>query len=223
MSSRTDHPLVYPVVVTIGALAVPLAWAPFGDAEQVAALGAVVLIILGYSAFQLTGATGYLPVGLPKSGGACRDVAVRRVRQQHRLVSRSWLEFTTGGRTRWLPVYFDSSLVTLPQSNAELAGRTVTVAGIRVYPSGRLRSSEPEGRLIDNPVRPDDDAAVTVVKVSRVGRRLLLDAQSAIAGPFAGLLWVYIAGGGLVAFVAATVVAAAAAIWLSAIRGSDPS
>lgn len=223
MSSRTGHPLAYPVIVTIGALAVTLAWAPFGDSEQVAALGAVGLIILGYSAFQFTGALGYLPVGLPKSGSACRDVGVRRVRQQHRLVSRSWLEFTTGGRTRWLPVYFDSSLVALPQSNAELAGRTVTVAGGRVFPSGRLRSSEPVGRLIDNPSRADEGAAANAVRVSRFGRRLLLDGQSAVAGPIAGLLWVYVAGGGAAAFAGATVVAAAAAVWLSAVRGSDPS
>lgn len=223
MTPRTGHPLTYPAVVTIGALAICLAWAPFGDPEQVAMLGTVALIILGYSAFQFAGALGYLPVGLPKSGNACRDVGVRRVRQQHRLVSRSWLEFTTGGRTRWLPVYFDGSLVGLPQSNAELAGRTVTVAGVRVFPSGRLRSSEPVGRLIDNPSRPDEGAAEIAVKVSRVGRRVLLDAQSAVAGPVAGLLWVYVAGGGLAAFAGATVVAAAAAVWLAAVRGSDPS
>lgn len=185
-------------------------------------LGTVALIILGYSAFQFASAFGYLPVGLPRRAG-CRDVGVRRVRQQHRLVSRSWLEFTTGGRTRWLPVYFDPTLVTLTQGNAELAGRTITVDGVRAYPSGRLRSAEPVGRLIDNPARPDDGAALTAVRVARYGRRLLLDAQSAVVGPFVGLLWVYVAGGGPMAFTAATLVGAATAVWLSAIRGSDPS
>ncbi|MRH86206.1 hypothetical protein GFY24_01780 [Nocardia sp. SYP-A9097] len=185
-------------------------------------LGTVALIILGYSGFQVTSAFGYLPAGLPR-GVACRDVGVRRVRQQHRLVSRSWLEFTTGGRTRWLPVYFDPTLVTLTQTDAELAGRTVTVDGMRVYPAGRLRNTEPVGRLIDNPARPDDGAAVTALRVARYGRRLLLDAQSAVVGPFAGLLWVYVAGGGPTAFAAATMMGAGAAVWFSAIRGSDPS
>ncbi|MEV6068372.1 hypothetical protein AB0L82_17610 [Nocardia sp. NPDC052001] len=222
MTFRTGHPLTYPAVVTIGALAICLAWAPFGGSEQVAVLAAVAVIILGYSAFQFAGALGVLPVGLPRGGG-CRDVGVRRVRQQHRLVSRSWLEFTTGGRTRWLPVYFDPTLVTLTQGNAAMAGRAITVDGVRVYPSGRMRSSEPVGRLIDNPARADDNAAVLAATVARYGRRLLLDAQAAIAGPFIGLLWVYVAGGGPMAFAAGTTVGAAAAVWLAAVRGSDPS
>ncbi len=184
--------------------------------------GAVALVIVGYSVFRFAGAFGYLPVGLPR-GEACRDVGVRRVRQQYRLVSRSWLEFTTGGRTRWLPVYFDPALVTLTQGNAELAGRAITVDGGRVYPSGRLRSVEPVGRLIDNPARPDDEAALNAMRVAGYGRRLLLDAQSAVVGPFLGLLWVYVAGGGVAGFVGATMIGAGAAVWFSAIRGSDPS
>lgn len=185
-------------------------------------LGTVALLILGYSGFQLASALGYLPVGLPRRD-ACRDVAVRRVRQQHRLVSRSWLEFTTGGRTRWLPVYFDPALVTLTQANAELAGRTITVDGNLVYPSGRLRNTEPEGRLIDNPSRPEEGAALTATRNARYQRRLLLDAQSCVVAPFAGLLWVYVAGGGPTAFAAATLIAATTALWFAAIRGSDPS
>ncbi|MVU79754.1 hypothetical protein GPX89_21235 [Nocardia sp. ET3-3] len=181
-------------------------------------LGTVTLIILGYTGFRFAMALGYLPVGVP-GGAERREVAVRRVRQQHRLVSRSWLEFTVGGRDRWLPVYFDPKLVTLTQDSAELAGRMVFVEGHRVYPSGRVRNSEPVGRLIDNPVRPDPEALTR----TGLGRRLLLDAQSAVVGPFAGLLWVYASGGGWSAFVAATLVAAAAATWLATIRGSDPS
>lgn len=217
------HPLAYPVIVTIGALAICLAWAPFGDPDQVAMLGAVGAGILGYSAFQFLTALGYLPAGLPKSVGATRDVAVRRVRQQHRLVSRSWLEFTVGGRTRWVPVYFDPGFLGLTQDNAELSGRTVHIDGLRVYPSGRVREVEPVGRLVDNPSRVDADATVTATRAARIGRRLLLDCQSAVAAPFAGLLWVYVAGGGAMTFVGASVVAAAAATWLSAVRGSDPS
>ncbi|MEV6770972.1 hypothetical protein AB0N05_20355 [Nocardia sp. NPDC051030] len=226
MTLRTGHPLAYPVIVTIGALAICFAWAPFGDSEQVGLIGAVALVILGYSAFRLAIALGYLPSGIPgqtRKGEHGREVAVRRVRQQHRLVSRSWLEFTIGGRTRWLPVYFDPAFVALTQSSAELSGRAAYIDGRRVYPSGRLRDSEPVGRLIDNPARPDPQATAIATQAASLGRRLLLDAQSAIVAPFAGLLWVYVAGGGPTAFGGATVIAAAAATWLAAIRGSDPS
>ncbi|MFJ4656105.1 hypothetical protein ACIP5Y_32955 [Nocardia sp. NPDC088792] len=229
MSFRLGHPLAYPLLVTIGALAVCLAWAPFGDSEQVAMLGAVAVVIVGYSGFRFAVATGVLPAGLSDApagthaavGG--RAVAVRRVRQQHRLVSRSWLEFTLGGKNRWLPVYFEPALATLDQGTAELGGRTVRIDGLRVYPAGRVRDSEPVGRLIDNPVRPGAQAVTAAARAAGLGRRLLLDGQSAIAGPFAGLLWVYVAGGGLPAFAGATVVAAVTATWLAAVRGSDPS
>ncbi|BAW03375.1 hypothetical protein [Nocardia seriolae] len=204
--------------MTIGTLAITLAWVPFGDSEQAAMLAAVAVIILGYSGFRLAVGLGYLPAGVP-AGGGVREVAVRRVRQQDRLVSRSWLEFTVGGKERWLPVYFDLPLVAVTQGTAELSGRAVYVDGGRVYPAGRVRDSEPVGKLIDNPARPDPEA----LGRSGIGRRLLLDAQSAVVAPFAALLWVYVAGGGWTAFVAATLVAAATATWLPAIRGSDPT
>ncbi|MGX1804719.1 hypothetical protein ACWIGI_03315 [Nocardia sp. NPDC055321] len=295
MSSRMGHPLAYPVIVTIGALAICLAWAPFGDSEQVAMLGAVAVCVLGYSGFRLGTALGYLPAGLPRSAGAgvntaaraansasgeqdsdrsSRDSAsggtdhveperatavgtpgsddagaglvrtetaareldsagagraaggalvVRRVRQQHRLVSRSWLEITGGGRTWWLPVYFAPALLTVTRGRGEISGRALYVDGQRVYPAGRVRDDEPVGKLIDNPTRPAPDAAQLADRATGPGRRLLLDAQSAIAAPFAGLLWIYVAGGTVSAFAAATVVAGATATWLAAIRGSDPS
>ncbi|MFE3053235.1 hypothetical protein [Nocardia sp. NPDC059239] len=204
--------------MTIGTLAITLAWVPFADPEQVAMLGTVAVIILGYSGFRFAVALGWLPAGLP-GGPERREVAVRRVRQQHRLVSRSWLEFTIEGKNRWLPVYFDPMLVTLTPGTAELAGRAVHVGAHRMYPAGRLRDSEPVGKLIDNPVRPDPEA----MGRTGIGRGLLLDAQSAVVGPFAGLLWVYSSGGGWPAFAVATLVAAAAATWLAAVRGSDPS
>lgn len=209
------HPLAYPALVTIGTLAITLAWVPFADPEQVAMLIAVAAVILGYTGFRFAVAVGYLPAGVREPA----EVAVRRVRQQHRLESRSWLEFSVDGRNRWLPVYFEPGLVTLTPRTAQVDGRTMSIDGRRVYPSGRVRDSEPVGRLVDNPERADPEA------IGRTGawRRVLLDAQSAVAGPFAGLLWVYVAGGGVVAFVAATVVGAATATWLSAVRGSDPS
>ncbi|MFD7843468.1 hypothetical protein ACFV4K_11115 [Nocardia sp. NPDC059764] len=214
MTIRTGHPLAYPALVTIGTLAITIAWVPIADPEQVAMLIAVAAVILGYTGFRFAVAVGYLPAGVRG-----REVAVRRVRQQHRLVSRSWLEFTVNGRNRWLPVYFEPGLVTLTPQLAEIDVRTMSIDGRRVYPSGRVRDSEPVGRLVDNPERADPEA----IGRTGVGRRVLLDAQSAVVGPFAGLLWVYVAGGGVVAFVAATVVGAATATWLSAVRGSDPS
>lgn len=206
--------------MTIGTLVVSSAWVPFGDTELRALLGAQVLIVLGYTVFRLV-------VALRTTGGAAifgaDPATARRARQQYRLVSRSWLECSDGRRMRWLPVYFDPMLVTLMPSEVEIFGRAVRVAGHRVYPSGRVRDSEPVGRLIDNPTRPDPEAEETARVAARWPRRLLLDAQSAVVAPFLGLFWIYVAGGGILAFVAASVIAAATATWLSAIRGSDPS
>jgi hypothetical protein len=211
VSSGSGHPLAYPLTVTFGALAVCAAWAPFGTLDQVAGIVAVALGIAGYTGYRLAVAFGVLPSW---RSGTARSVRVTRVRQQHRLVSRSWLQVEGTGRPRWLPVYFDPALVTLTETEGELTDRTMHVGGRRCYPSGRL---------LDNPSRPDPDAVTIVAKVTRRSRRLLLDAQSTVAAPIAALLWVYIDGGGFPAFVAALTIAAACSIWLSAIRGSDPS
>lgn len=219
MTSGSAHPLAYPVLTTLGALAICLAWAPFADLEQLSMLGAVVLVILCYSAFRLAVASGVLPWHTPEP----RRAPCRRIRQQHRLVSRSWLEFTTDGVTRWMPVYFDPALVTLTDSVAEFDSGAVTLGELRLYPSGPVRDREPIGRLHDNPSRPDPDGPDHAAASARLGRRVLLDAQFAVAAPFAALLWVYVAGGGFPAFAGAATVAAGAAVWSAAIRGSDPS
>ncbi|MBF6473926.1 hypothetical protein IU428_19150 [Nocardia abscessus] len=204
----------------MGALAVCAAWAPFGTLDQVGAIVAVALGVVGYTGYRLAVAFGVLPF---RRSDTARTVRVTRVRQQHRLVSRSWLQIEGTGRPRWLPVYFDPALITLTATRAEITDRTIHVAGRRLYPSGRLREAEPPGRLVDNPSRPDPDAPAHIVQVTRLRRRLLLDAQSTVAAPIAALLWVYIDGGGFPAFLAATTIAAACSIWLSAIRGSDPT
>lgn len=161
----------------------------------------VIVVILGLTTFRLIVALrGIRDVG---SG------ELRRVRQEYRLISRSWLELDG---TRWVPVYFDPALIT-----------AADLTGLRLYPAGRIRHREPVGRLIDNPSRPDTDAYARAARANRWSRRLLLDSQSAVAGPFAALLWIYLARGGVLAFVGATIVASAAMIWLNAIRGSDPS
>ncbi|MBF6328609.1 hypothetical protein IU452_08765 [Nocardia transvalensis] len=203
----------------MGALAVCLAWAPFVDLDQLSVLATVALVVLCYTAFRLAVAFGVLRVRTVRPGTA----ECKRVRQQYRLLSRSWLELTDGGRTRWLPVYFDSILVTLVESTAESGRGTVHLGGHRLYPAGPLRDSEPIGRLVDNPTRPDPDGPAHAAHASRLRRRLLLDAQYAVAAPFVALFWVYVVGGGLPAFLCAITVAAVVAIWFAAIRGSDPS
>ncbi|WP_405159614.1 hypothetical protein OG203_24440 [Nocardia sp. NBC_01499] len=220
MSFGSGRHLAYPISVTIGAMAICLALAPFGDSDQVAALGAVALGIIGYSGYRIAVAQGLLAFW---PSGTVRTVSVSRMRQQHRLVSRSWLEISGTGRPRWLPVYFDPDLLTLTETRADLTDRTIHLAGHRLYPSGRISTTEPPGRLVDNPSRPDPDAAALTATATRLRRRLVLDAQSTVAAPFAALMWIYIDGGGFTTFLAATCVAAAAALWLSAIRGSDPS
>jgi hypothetical protein len=245
--SGPGHPLAYPVLTTFGALVICLAWAPFADPEQVSMLGAVALVVVVYSAFRLLVASGALPwhtdpalrsEAAGAEAGARSDaapadseqpdparnvLACRRIRQQHRLLSRSWLELTAEGRTRWLPVYFDPFLVTAADSTAEFRDSTVYFDEVRLYPSGPVRDREPVGRLHDNPTRPDPDGPAHAADASRLKRRLLLDGQYVVAAPFAALLWVYVAGGGFPAFAGAATVAAGAAVWFSAIRGSDPS
>ncbi|WP_227997916.1 hypothetical protein [Nocardia australiensis] len=214
------NPLVYPVSVTIGALAICVAWAPFADLDQIAALATVALGIIGYTTYRLSMALGKVSNGLT---GAARTIVIKRVRQEHRLLSRTWLEISGTGRPRWLPVYFDPALLTMTAADGEMTARAARAGGLRLYPSGRIRDTEPAGRLIDNPSRPDPDAPAQATRSTRPSRRLLLDAQSAVAAPFIALLWIYIANDGFPAFLAATCVAAATTIWLSAIRGSDPS
>ncbi|WP_438803358.1 hypothetical protein [Nocardia brevicatena] len=211
--------LTYPMGVTFAALAACLVWVPFADLDQLGALVTVAVGIVGYTIYRLAVASGWVRNGL----GERRTVAVRRVRQEYRLLARSWLEFDDGGRARWVPVYFDPALIGLVESEAEVSGRRLAVGALRLFPAGRVRDTEPVGRLVDNPSRRAPDAAHRAATVARPRRRLLLDAQAAVVAPFAGLMWVYVVGGGVPAFAGASCVAAAAAVWLSAVRGSDPS
>ncbi|MGY0502548.1 hypothetical protein ACWZHB_29005 [Nocardia sp. FBN12] len=213
MSSGPARALVYPLLVTSGTLAVIAGWVPFADLDQVSALAVVGLAVLAYTAYQLGLAFGVFPSGLVATG----TVRGRRVRQQYRLVSRSWLEISSGDRMVWQPVFYEPVLSALTPTDLELTGRAIHHGDARFYPSGRVRTTEPTGKLVDNPSRPTDPP------VFGIARRLILDVQPAIGAPLVGLLWVYVMSGGLGAFVAATTVAAAAFTWLSAIRGSDPS
>ena len=218
MISGTGHPLAYPVLTTIGALVICVAWAPFADPEQLAMLTAVGLVVLAYSGFRFAVAFGTVPWRTAPAG----EFRVKRVRQQFQLLSRSWLEFTVADRTHWLPVYFDPALVTLTEAAGSFDA-AVRVNGLRLFPAGAVRCTEPKGRMVDNPTRSDPDAPAHAGAATRLGRRLLLDAQFAVAAPFVALFWIYTAGGGFPAFIGATVVAAGVAVWFAAIRGSDPS
>ncbi|MFD6398797.1 hypothetical protein [Nocardia sp. NPDC060249] len=213
MSSGPARALTYPLLVTGGTLAVIAAWVPFADIDQLSGLAVVALAVLAYTAYQGGLAFGVFPTGLVATG----TVRGRRVRQQYRLVSRSWLELSSGDRMVWQPVFYEPALSTLTPTDLELTGRSILAGDTRFSPSGRVRTTEPSGKLVDNPSRATDPPAFGIA------RRLILDVQQAVGAPLVGLLWVYVMNGGLGAFVATTTVAAATFTWLSAIRGSDPS
>lgn len=158
--------------------------------------------------------------------GQWRVLRARRVRYQSGLLSRSWLE-TEDPPRRWIPVYFDPALVTLP-APAEVtlhgSGRRVAARlGRRtVPPSGRVRNAEPRGRRIDNPARPDADTARRA-REATLWRHLRVDLALTIPAPLVGLFWAYLDGGGIGSWAGATAVAAVVGMWTGAYRGSDPT
>lgn len=151
---------------------------------------------------------------------AAATASVRRIRLQSGLMVRSWLEID-GPVERWLPVYYDPVLVTLPSPvDVELrGGRVAVVDGVTIYPSGRPVTKHPRGRRADNPAKPDPE--------TRAPRGLLaqlrVDAVFLVPAPVVGLFWAYVDGSGFTGWIIATVVAAALGLWWAAWRGSDPS
>ncbi|NKE62673.1 hypothetical protein FXN61_40500 [Lentzea sp. PSKA42] len=147
-------------------------------------------------------------------------VSVRRIRLQSGLMVRSWLEID-GPTERWLPVYYDPVLVTLPSPvDVELrGGRVAVVDGVTIYPSGRVVTKHPRGRRADNPAQPDPE--------TRAPRGLLAqlraDAVFMVPAPFVGLFWAYLDASGFTGWITATVIAAVLGLWWGAFRGSDPS
>lgn len=154
---------------------------------------------------------------------------VRRVRVQSGLLTRSWLELDTAP-IRWIPVHFDPVLVTLPApapvrlQGDPLRHRLVAaeVDGVRLHPSGPVRATEPRGRRIDSPTRPDDDARRGA---ARFGwrRQLRADAALLTPAPLVGLLWTFLDEGGVLTWACATALTAALGLWWAALRGSDPT
>ncbi|NUS93439.1 MAG: hypothetical protein HOQ36_13700 [Nocardia sp.] len=196
-------------------------------------MAVVGLGIVGYSGYRFAVALGTVGFGAEKP----EAVAVRRVRQEYQLASRSWLELRDNGDHSWLPVYFTPELIGFTGGTALSSERQIMLRPdpggtephggpqreFRVLPAGRARDTEPPGRLVDNPTRADPEKEARAATTTKITRRLLLDAQPAVAAPFVALLWLYVMGGGTGAFVAAMCVAAATGTWLSAVRGSDPS
>jgi hypothetical protein len=179
----------------------------------------VALLVLVVSAYRLFSRARVFR-------GPGREVPVRRIRVQRGLLTRSWLE-TGETPPRWIPVYFDPVLVTLASpSRVVLHGTRLVGAkidGVRVFPSGPVSAREPHGRRGDNAVRPDEQAFVRAEASLSLRRQLRADAVSVVPAPAVGLFWTFLDGSGFSGWLGATVIAAAAGLWLAALRGSDPT
>jgi hypothetical protein len=169
-----------------------------------------------------------------------RALAVRRIRLQRGLSTRSWLE-TADAPERWIPVHFDPVLVTLPTpvrvrvygdpwrnrlvaieapaSDAEAS----TSDDALLLPSGLVRAGHPRGRRADNPTEPDAEAPAHAAVVTRMSRQLRADASRLVIAPLVGVFWAILDDGGLLSWLAATAMVTAFSLWVAAIRGSDPS
>jgi hypothetical protein len=157
-------------------------------------------------------------------------VPVRRVRIQSGLMARSWLE-TEDIPRRWIPVYFDPILVTLPTpTTVSLFGDprrhrlvAAVVNDVVLYPSGRVAKDDPRGRRVDNPSEIDDSVRARAVTARGLLRQLRTDIVLIVPAPIVGLLWAFLDGSGFWSWLGASVITAALALWLAALRGSDPS
>lgn len=160
---------------------------------------------------------------LRRPGRVCQ---VRRVRIQRGLLVRTWLETQESPR-RWIPVFFEPELVTVPSPvTARLYGTrlvAVDIEGVRLYPSGRLSTSQPRGRRGDNPAQPDEFAQAKAKTSARWPRQLRVDSALLVTAPIVGFFWVFLDGSGFFGWLGATTITAALALWWAAIRGSDPS
>jgi hypothetical protein len=152
------------------------------------------------------------------------ELVVRRVSMRRGLMARTWLETED---SRWIPVYFDPAVVTLPAPTTVLlhGDRLIAVElpGTMLYPSGRVRRVEPAGRRTDSPVRPDDYAAGRAMAAARWRHQLRVDAALLVPAPLIGILWAYLDDGGVLGWLGATAVTAVLALWWAAIRGADPT
>ncbi|MFC5288871.1 hypothetical protein ACFPM7_17600 [Actinokineospora guangxiensis] len=194
----------------------------FADADR--AFGGMVFTGLIAALVLLTAlwlaVTRSLPLRRPTA-----SLAVRRVRFQRGLLTRSYLETESTPR-RWIPVHFDPALHTLPSpTTVQVHGDprrsrlvAVTLPGTVLYPSGPVRMSEPPGRRTDNAAEPDAPESTP-----GLARQVRVDAPATLTAPLVGLFWSFIDNSGFTGWLAATGVTASLALWLWSIRGSDPS
>ncbi|SFQ98962.1 hypothetical protein SAMN04488564_101754 [Lentzea waywayandensis] len=183
------------------------------------ALGGVTFSVAVALLVVLAGVVRVL-LAVRSARAAAVTVSVRRIRLQSGLMVRSWLEIE-GPVERWLPVYYDPVLVTLPSpSSVELrGGRVALIDGVTVYPSGRPVTKHPRGRRLDNPVRPDPDTRAP----RGLAAQLRVDAVFMVPAPVVGLFWAYLDRSGFTGWITATVIAGVLGLWWAAFRGSDPS
>ncbi len=187
----------------------------------------VALIIVLISAWKLGGA--WL-IGRSARRSPGESVSVRRVRFEHRMRSRGYLETDRNGRREWWPVYFHTGLLAIaPDAAATMTtprvGRTAFLVepGVVAVSAGRVTRKQPPGTPFDAPRLNDADVRVRAARFGSLRRRVVMDSPAAVAGPVIGVLWVLASGGGIGDFLAASLLAAATAVWASAITGSDPS
>jgi hypothetical protein len=191
-----------------------------GELLFIAIAAAVMLIVTAVRLLSRLGLTRRPVVRVP----------VRRVRVQSGLLARSWLE-TEDIPRRWIPVYFEPALITLPTPTAvALHGDprrnrlvAAVIDGVVLYPSGRVLRDDPRGRRVDNPSVVDDSVRARAATALGLLPQLRADAVLIVPAPLIGLLWAFLDGGGVWSWLGATVITAALALWLAAIRGSDPS
>jgi hypothetical protein len=158
---------------------------------------------------------------------ACRppsELKIRRITMRRGLLTRTWLETDHV----WIPVYFEPELLMLPAPTTVTAhGRRLIAVdlpdGRKLYPSGRTRTTEPPGRRTDSPTHPDSHTETRARTANRWRNQLRVDAALVVPAPLIGALWAYLDNGGIASWLGATALAAAAALWWAAIRGSDPT
>lgn len=162
------------------------------------------------------------------------------------LARRSWLVVEDAGRSWWVSVHWAPGLEDLaPGTLVPVHGRpsrdrviVAEVAGTPVWQAGRRRSGPPRGEVdvtdrdstdregtgpgASGPDGADRERTRRVGEVS-LAHHFRADAALLFGAPVLGLLWAYVDDGGRVSWLLATVLSAAALLWLPTVRGSDPT
>ncbi len=197
-----------------------------GDAAHAAVRDVLFgIVVVALTVLVVALLTGLRLVTRPRlaRGPTTTATATHLVVRQGLLV-RSWLELVTGRGVRWLPVHWSPELDRLrPGAPVSVHGdpgsdpRVLPVLdGQQIWPSGRLRRSEPRGDLRQAPVDPTATAI-------GMGRQLRGDVVVVALAPVVGLLWAYLDGSGPAGFAVATALAAVVLFWVPQVLGSAPA